>query len=372
MNCTMEDYLKVVTPHLRPELVSPEALSRICALAQILPPFSLALLECRLGADQSRVDFEVYFSRIAPSLPEIFLNHPTWRSFQEICQELIELESFLHQKVKHIWLEFDVDGQLAQVPVPCIFFSLNQETVSEPQELIEMASRLLNHPVSSLFESNLRLSMNCLPAKARIIYIGAMLSRSNQAVRIVISGIPPEQLLDYLVQIGWINPTDTLRSLVSNLSGFVDHIQLACDVGETVLPRIGLECFLLEQPKHEPRWQLFLDYLVETGLCTPAKQNALFAWPGFFQKASQPELWPNNLTWGDLFLGGRAFSIFTRKINHIKIVYQPGTFLEAKAYLGFAHKWFDASPLTREDLQKNEDCNQINLPPYKKTETPIS
>ena len=345
MNCTMEDYLKVVTPHLRPELVSPEALSRIRALAQILPPFSPVLLECRLGAGQPRVDFEVYFSCVAPSLPEIFLNHPTWRSFQEICQEWTELESSLHQKVKHLWLEFDVDEQPVQVPVPCIFFSLNQKTVSEPQELIEMASRLLNHPVSSLLESNLRLSMDCLPAKARITYLGAMLSRSNQAVRIVISGIRPDQVIDYLVQIGWKNPTDTLQSLVSKLSEFVDHIQLAYDVGETVMPRIGLECFLLEQPKNETRWQLFLDYLVETGLCTPAKQNALFAWPGFFQKVSQPELWPNSLTWGDLFLGARAFSIFIRNINHIKIIYQPGASLEAKAYLRFAHKWFDASPL---------------------------
>jgi hypothetical protein len=36
----MEDYLKVVTPHLHPALVSPEALSHIHALAQILPTAS--------------------------------------------------------------------------------------------------------------------------------------------------------------------------------------------------------------------------------------------------------------------------------------------------------------------------------------------
>ncbi|MCA1992633.1 MAG: hypothetical protein LDL41_11465 [Coleofasciculus sp. S288] len=261
--------------------------------------------------------------------------------------------------MKDIWLEFDIDEQPSQVPAPCIFLTLNQsldqKTVSEPQEIVEIASRLLEHPVSSLLESNLRLSFDCLPAGAGISHLGAMLSRSDQAVRINVRGILPEQLLDYLRQIGWTDPENKLQFLIPHLSEFVDYITLSCDVGETVLPKIGFECFLLKQPKHEPRWQLFLDYLVEKELCTSAKQNALFAWPGFCQKASRPNIWPNNLIWGDLLLGSRAFSIFTRTINHIKIVYQPDGLLEAKAYLAFFHNWFDASPLTRGKLQKTEE-----------------
>ncbi|KAM3102287.1 hypothetical protein ACKFKF_04355 [Phormidesmis sp. 146-12] len=344
MKCAMEDYLKVVAPHLHSELVSTEALSHIQSLTQILPAFSVAGFECRLTDEQSRVDFQANLSYGAPSLPEKFLKHSTWRLLQGIIQQWTDAEAFLHHRVRDIWLEFDLDGEPLQVPIPCIFLTLNQEAISEPQQLLEIAAKLLNHPLPSLLESILKHSIDHLPDKAYISHIGAMMSRTTQAVRINARGMSPEQLLDYLVQIGWTDPTHTLRSLVTHLSEFVDFIHLSCDIGESVYPKIGLECFLIQQPKHEPRWQLLLNYLMEIGLCTSAKQHALLGWSGYSQKASQPELWPNNLHWGDLLLGARAFSIFTRKISHVKIVYQPGAFLEAKAYLEFCHNWFDASP----------------------------
>lgn len=59
MICSMENYLKIVTPYLHPDLVSPEALSHIQPLAQILPLISVGGFECRLGATQSRVDLSV-------------------------------------------------------------------------------------------------------------------------------------------------------------------------------------------------------------------------------------------------------------------------------------------------------------------------
>ncbi|MBW4428468.1 MAG: hypothetical protein KME50_29585 [Nostoc desertorum CM1-VF14] len=351
MNCTLDDYLKVVIPHLRSELVSPEALSHIRSLAKILPPLSLSTLECRLGTEQSRVDFEVNLLPTTLTLPKSFLIHPTWQAFQQIYREWTDSQSFLHQRIKSIWLEFDVDGPPLHVPVPCIFFTLNQ-TVNQTDELIEMVSRLLNHPISSRFESNLRLSIDSLPSKACIRYIGAMLSRSDQSVRLVIDNIAPKQLPDYLVKIGWTHSINTLQTLISNLENCVDSIGLNCDVGETVLPTIGLECHLeCKSPKYEPRWQLFLDYLVDIGLCTPAKRNAILAWSGFCQKASQPEIWPQNLAWGNTFLGTRAFSTFTRNISHIKIVYQPDISIEAKVYLAILHNWVDASSLSRKELQ---------------------
>ncbi|ARV57835.1 hypothetical protein BZZ01_03575 [Nostocales cyanobacterium HT-58-2] len=354
----MDDYLKVVIPHLKPELVTPDALSHIRTLAQILPPFATALFECRLGSDQSRVDFQVNFSYLSPSLPETFLTHSAWQVFQEINQERTELKSYVYQRVKDIWLEFDLDKHLSEVPVPCIFLAINEQTVCNSQEVIEIASKLLQHPVSSSFESNLRLIIDCLPVRAEISHIGAMLSRSAQAVRINIRKIDPEQVLDYLMQIGWTDSSNTLQLLLSDLSKFVDYVRLTCDVGDTISPQIGLECFLQKQPKNELRWQLFLDYLVEKGLCTPAKQNALLAWPGLSQKASQPDIWPHNLNSGDMLLGSRAFSIFGRTLNHLKIVYKPDSLLEAKAYLAFFHDWFDADLLNRGNLQISKDYSE--------------
>ncbi|HEY9651532.1 MAG TPA: methyltransferase domain-containing protein, partial [Coleofasciculaceae cyanobacterium] len=180
---------------------------------------------------------------------------------------------------------------------------------------------------------------------ATISHFGAMLSRSTQAVRVNVEGIPPEHLLNYLIQLGWQGSKNTLSPLILTLFELVDNLVLSLDIGETIYPRIGLECFLAKQFRPDFRWHVFLNYLVANNLCTPAKQEALLAWPGFSRKADNPEVWPKSLRAGDLLLGAKALSAFWRTINLIKIVYQPDSTLEAKAYLAFGHRWFDSNTL---------------------------
>ena len=336
MSYTMANYLQVVSPYIHSKLVSPTALFHLYRLTQNLPPFSFAILECYLKANQSRVDMEVGLCCISLNLPQNFLRNPNCQIFRKIYQEWTQPNSFLNQRVQNIWLEFDIVGQNSKIPVPCIFFSLNQEIVSNSQDLIDIASKLLNQRISPRLESKLQLSINSL---AGIHYLGAMLSRSKQSIRIVTNKIAPRQLLDYLVKLGWKYPTASLQSLISDLSELVDYICLSYDLGETILPRIGLECFFYQQPRDEPRWQSFLDYLIAKGLCTVPKKNAVLSWTGFCQKSSQPDLWPKNLTWVDSFLGSKALSVFSREISHIKVVYEPNGILEAKVYLWFGHSW---------------------------------
>ncbi|MFB2972699.1 hypothetical protein ACE1CD_27375, partial [Aerosakkonema sp. BLCC-F183] len=213
INTSMEDYLRVVIPHLDPELVSSEALARIQALAQILPPFSIAGFECRLGSEQSRVDFQVNFPPLNLNLPESFLTHSVWQTFQDFCQQCIDPKSILHRSVESLWLEFDLPEQSSQVPIPCFFLVLNQENnIGEFQDLTETVLSLLNYPTNSLLESNLRLCANSVPDGGKIAHLGAMLSRTAKEVRVVVKGISSQQLLDYLVKIGWTNITNTLES----------------------------------------------------------------------------------------------------------------------------------------------------------------
>lgn len=315
MNSSMKDCLKVVEPHFSPDLISTETLSDIYTLAEILPPVSDAVLECRLGASASRVDLSVFLTKPTINLPDTILIHPVWRRFQDLCQDLADANSSLHQGVSEIWLEFDVDGQPSKVPIPCVFLGLDREAACNAQSLLEIALKLLEHRASSHLESNLHLCLDALPTDAKIIFIGAMLSRQSDAVRVIVRGIPPAQLSAYLTHIGWTGSVNELEEVISPLSGLVDNIIPSFDVGDTVFSRIGLECYLTNLPQHEPRWQLFLDHLVTTGLCTPAKRNALLAWPGYDQKA-----------------------FFGRFITHIKIVCQPGIPLEAKGYLGLWHR----------------------------------
>jgi hypothetical protein len=316
MSSSLKDQLKVLAPYVPTDLVATAAWSNIYTLAQILPPVSYALLESRLGTSTSRVDLSVFLSKPTINLPEPILINPVWKRFQDLGEELSDTNSSLHEIVSDLWLEFDVDEQSLKVPIPCIGLGLNQKTACNFQSLLETAIKLLEHPITSDFVFNLQLCLDALPAEARIICMGVMLSRQSDAVRMIVSGIRPDELSVYLAQIGWTGSVNELDEVIFSLSSFVDNIVLSFDVGDTIFPRIGLECYLLEPQNKEPRWHLFLEHLVKTELCTPAKRNALLGW-----LESDP----------------KALSIFGRLTTLIKIVYQPGIPLEAKAYLGFGH-----------------------------------
>lgn len=193
MNCSMEDYLNIVTPYLHPNLVSCAARSRIQALAQILPPFSYAGLECRLGADQSRVDLQVQLPCLVLELPETLLAHPLWQFVQELGCEWVEPTSLLHRTVRNMVLDFDVaelDGHAwrAQVPLPCLFLGFSPY-VGEAERLVQLAMKLSNNVMPPRLESNLRLCAEALPANARISHLGAMLPRMATGVRVNVCGM---------------------------------------------------------------------------------------------------------------------------------------------------------------------------------------
>jgi len=63
-----------------------------------------------------------------------------------------------------------------------------------------------------------------------------------------------------------------------------------------------------------------------------------------------PEIWPRDLLALSGFLGGRVHSVFARWLHHVKIVYQPGLPLQAKAYLAVYHMWL--APGAIKDLLK--------------------
>lgn len=335
MTSSIEDYLKVITPHLHPDLVSPEVLSHIQELEPLLSSLTENLFECCLGTDSTQVDFSFYLPPLTKPLPERFLTSPVWRSFQDFYQEWIEPTSNLHQKVQAVGMEFDLDKSLSSVPIPCIFWELNRENTYPFPKMVSETLSLLNYPLSPLIESNLQLCTDFLPDEAQFAHFAVMLSRPGLGVRVNVINIPPDKLLDYLLKIGWEYPIDQLSDLVSKLSASFDYLVLAFDVGETIYPRIGLECYFKKQPRYEPRWQLVLDNLVEFGLCTPAKRDALLTWSGIDKQKQQQE---GHLSWESVF-SRSIYSVYWRTINHLKFVYRPGCPLEAKGYLASGHSW---------------------------------
>lgn len=344
MSTSLDNYLRIVTPYLHPQLVTPQAIAQIQALACRLPVASAALLECRLSDTDTEVDFHASFTHVPPNLTNQFLPNPAWQACQTLCHEWMDSSSGLHQSINNLILEFDLPKHPTDTPPieaisPSPYIMFKSEMTISLQALIQQTLELLQRPPDPSLMAKIQHCLHVLPKGATLANIGVWLARPHQAIRLTIKEIQFEQLPAYLEQIGWTHPTHALTAYTSTLSPFVHTLALAIDLDPTLHPKIGLECFATPEFHDQERWQHLIAHLVQTGLCSPAKQNALLDWSGFTQQVDCPDLWPANLTYGDLLMGSNAVSFFWRRINHIKLVYQPGQPLTAKAYLAFGHCW---------------------------------
>jgi hypothetical protein len=173
-------------------------------------------------------------------------------------------------------------------------------------------------------ERRLRHCLEALPPGAHVFQVGVALGRRTEALRLCVQGLACALVPAYLADAGWRGGRmEPLIRLLSELSGLVPRIALHLDVAELVLPKVGIECWPEEEPPFSALtvWRRFLRHLVEVGLCVPEKSTALLAWPGHVEREV---VWPG---------------VFIRALSHAKVVWQPDRALEAKVYLGLAHRW---------------------------------
>jgi hypothetical protein len=354
--------LQLINPTLPSSLISAEDAGRITTLAHALPGAMTAFFgfECRLGEAAPAADFLLSVTATeggrdilagtnpAASLPPLLLAQPTWERLANFCQVWAEPGSPLARPVHNLWLEFDVAAQVPDISLPNCFFGLCLRAGEARNWINETAIPLLRgESLPTSVEQKLLAAFEALPEEAYVFQIGLMLARPAEAVRVCIRNITPAQIPAYLSQLGWPGEANHLARLVAEVSRWVDRIDLDLDVGTRILPKIGLECYFNHQvqPKVEPRWQAFLDFLVDQGLCQPAKREGLLAYPGYVREKDNPGLWPPHLRAASSFLGERYEGVFFKGLHHIKIVYQPEKSLEAKAYLYIGQSWL--SGITR-------------------------
>jgi hypothetical protein len=338
----MADYIDAMVAFVPKALVSAAALGRIRTIARELPALGMGGFECRLGARRSRVDFHVgVLGAPALSVPAPGRVPPGWQFLEAFCRGWADRDSLLHRAVANLILEFDVQRRAAAVPVPAVFVALEPAAARDLPEILDMVVCGLALPRASALRAPVRRCLDGLPAGAHVTSVGAMVSRSPAVVRLNVGGIAPGLLSGYLQRIGWAGSASKLDAAVGGVAAHVDSIECAVDLSGVVCSRIGLECFLRRQPIDEPRWKGLLGHLVAARLCSPAKREALLSWPGFVQRASRPDAWPDGLTMSELFMKHRARGVFVRRLNHVKLVCERGRPVEAKAYLGFGHHWID-------------------------------
>ncbi|MGB1289354.1 MAG: hypothetical protein ACPG7F_22650, partial [Aggregatilineales bacterium] len=298
-------------------------------------------------------------NRPGSALPPAFLAHPVWKRLYDFCVLWADEDSTLHTNIHNIWLEFDIDGAPQDIPVPGIFFgSETIQRVDNPDDLAWVSEQavpmLTGKHLSDTVTATMIDAIQALPDDARVFQVGAMVNRDPAFVRLCIKDIAPDAILPYLARIGWRGNPDELQTLIRTLAGIVDHVDLDIDVSDTISAKIGLEAYFMPRanPGHHDKWDDFFTYLMDNGMCLPEKRTALHQFPGILNEQDNRADYPKSLLAASGVMGRRYHSFIAHGIYHIKIVYQPGRALEAKAYLWVEHTW-----LSREQLRVMREEN---------------
>jgi hypothetical protein len=223
------------------------------------------------------------------------------------------------------------------VPIPSFFIEYADAAHRRLEALEESLALLWGEPLAPAVRERVVACLEALPPGARVSAVGAMFSRRFDGVRLCFHGLGRDTLPDYLSRIGWPGERAEVEALLAGVADRVERLVLCLDVGASVLPKVGVECHQAEslQEPDATRWSLLLERLVEQGLCLPARREALLGWLGNTHARSLP----GNLRARCEAMGAQARPVFLRRINHIKLVHQPGQRTEAKAYFVLLQRW---------------------------------
>jgi hypothetical protein len=343
--------LGLATRHAAPVLLPGPARERVIWVAGRIPaPLTrAAYLECRLRDGPDPVDLIFRVERegaeiLAGRNPAIGPGHlrgcgPAWRQVAALCGAWLDAPHPAWSLVRHLWLELDLDAPAAPgappVPSPSVFLALEDDATvgMDAATLLEVLCTLLEPLAPGGVDPDSRRRVLSVlerrPPGAAVPYVGVMLSRARQAVRVYLSRVQARAVPGLLDRVGW--PEDQARHAAGVLAqvaaGETPPLgMLHLDVLEgALLPRLGLE-YTFER-KAQVRGQIveraFLDRLVECGLCRPERRDALLAWPGYEVRTLRHELWPSWLI---------------RRVNCVKLVHEPDREAQAKAYLLAFHQ----------------------------------
>lgn len=291
---------------LRPPLFPPAAVARLTGVAAHFPASCQLILEARLAEPAGAVDLSVQIATAdeardlaAAPLPE-------------------HLRTFLRQwsepqgpwaAVSRLWFEFDLGRDLPALPEPMVCARLDQPVATD--WLTEALWPALHGQALSTTQRALaRRALAELPASAHLLYAFSLRSRPGAAIRLELCFDSHASALGYLTRLA-PGQAAALAPVAELLAG-LERIHLSFDLGEQVLPRVGLEGSFPRQPAREPRWSELFARLTARGLCLPEVADAALAWPTPRAERSTP---------------------FVRGLSHVKVCAGPGLEPEAKVYL---------------------------------------
>jgi hypothetical protein len=326
-----KNYFTMTNPFVSKLLVSHKNFSDIVNVADRFPSGLTDFLgfECHLNGNEVRTDWALAISGEGNSrcvladllndgdFTNSFFETYEWTQIREFARVWANQNSILYNTVLGAWLEFDMLESLSSIPVPSVFFNpanVNGYTAGHPAKYEWFTQSalpiLLGRPLTKIMRCNVNKCIQKMPVGASLFIVGVMLSRKTSDIRMSVLFRDSREIMPYLDEIGWSD--DETKELDANK---VNRMVLDFDVGKQIGKKIAIECsFFPNRYYEEKNWGEFIFLLTEKGLITSDKRNALLKFPGAEYNGS-----------------------LARYITHVKIIYERGQPLKAKAYLAIRH-----------------------------------
>ena len=345
---SLDASLRLIAPRVPEALVPPDSLDAIGRLAARLAPIHCAGFEIRLDDENTDVDFAQRVQAYRGE-PERLSHHigatelsasAEWKRLQRFCDAWARTSSVIHRAAAGGWLEFDARIATAEVPIPSLFLTFeHRERRRVADELLDLVSEatllLQGEPLSPTLVAAIARCVAACPPTAGPTDAGFMLSREIDALRLVWSPLTLDEAGDFLSRLEWEGTADELAAVRTALGDRTNDLVLSIDVGDRLFARVGFEYFPGALAEQVNEWKPLLDGLVDAGLCSPVKRSALLEWPGYTTPEEVDGDWPDAMIFDSLLGRPDEFSVLGRRLNHVKLVCEPGRRLRAKAYYGF-------------------------------------
>ena len=349
----MGDTVRLLAPHLAPVLASGRAVVETAALADRLPPVLQGGFECRLAPLHDQLDIQQYIFPASPELTALAAylaskrKHPGEQEdslaarLAELCAAWQQPGSLQARTMSELWLEYDAGGSQA-APTPSVFVGLQHHYLArrEAQRVVAALLHGLRSNTAATQFAAIDRCFDACPDGAAVSHLGVMLGRQGTAVRLNVKRLRPLQIAPYLRAIGWPGAPAEAEALVNWLAPSVDRVTLCIDVADQVLPTLGLECACVGPAASARGWADLLAALEAHDLCTAGQREALLQWPGTTTPVNCNQPWPVPLIHASHYRPAGQFSLFERRLSHLKVTLRPQRPPEAKAYLWFHHQWW--------------------------------
>ena len=318
-----------------PGLLPAAAAEQLARIPNSLPPVGcVGAFEVRLEDESAPVDFEVCL-RTTPALraqlrswlasrdaAALMKRSEGWARVIRFLAAWSDPRSGLCRAVPVVWLEFDAPPGGAE-PEPFVVLTLDRDCfhpggVGDRPLLANFLAttfRLIGGGLDPGVEATLHECVAALPRSAEFAHAAVRPGPDGDLARLVVR-LEGSTLPEELAALGWEGSRKELRAVLDALFTTRAFHPVNLDVGSRIGPRVGIEFHHPTSPVADARWRGFLDGLAVAGACTPAQRRRIEAWP-------LP-------TWREPALARVSRDLL------VKLVYQAGAPLRAKAYLPYA------------------------------------